>query len=224
MLSKAREKLVRSLHTTKGRRESGLCLVEGEKNVSEAGESIEFTFTVEETDFYKQLVDTVTPQPIAAVARIPQHDEAAITALPTIVVLDGVQDPGNVGSILRLCLAFKASLVLIESADPSSPKVIRSSAGAFFRVPWIDVPRGEAVDFIASLSRPIYRLETPKGSAAGLKEFSREKGAILIAGSEGQGIKLDIAGTPLTIAHESALESLNVAHAVAIALSSRYSS
>mgnify|MGYP000865980175 FL=1 len=223
MLSLAQEKLIRSLATKKGRTESGFCLVEGKKNVAEAKGFVEFSFTDKDSRNFNKLVETVTPQPIAAVAKIPQWELNNLVERPCVVVLDGVQDPGNVGTILRLCLGFKASLLLVESADPSSPKVIRSSAGAFFKVPWCEVMRSEAEAAIASLGRPIYRLENKAGADKSLKKFSAEKAAILIAGSEGQGIKLSISGTSLQITHDDTLESLNVAAALAISLYAFYS-
>lgn len=226
MLSAAQEKLIRSLGTKKGRTESGLCLVEGAKNVKEASPFIDFTFSPEETRNFSKLVEVTTPQPIAAVARIPAHTKAEVAKSRYIVVLDGVQDPGNVGAILRLCLGFDASLVLIESADPSSPKVIRSSAGAFFQVPWIEISRPEAKEELLSFEIPVMRLENNGGSKKVKLTYSSlsklPPKLLIIAGSEGQGIQLDIPGTSLEIPHSPKLESLNVSQAIAILLSQLY--
>lgn len=227
MLTAKQEKLIRSLATKKGRTESGFCLVEGEKNMQEAGDLIEFTFTPDDSKDFSSLVETVTPQPSAAVARIPIYTKDNIVQSNRIVVLDGVQDPGNVGTILRLCLGFDASLVLIESADPSSAKVIRSSAGAFFKVPWLEIDRPGAEEELYSYGREVYRLEgnkTEDDIVMNQKNIvSLPKKLMIIAGSEGQGIKLDIAGNSLHIKHSAKLESLNVANAVAIVLSGLYS-
>lgn len=226
MLTANQEKLIRSLATKKGRTESGLCLVEGKKNVKEAANFIDFTFTPADTRNFSKLVDVTTPQPIAAVARIPSHSLQDIAKRSYIVVLDGVQDPGNVGAILRLCLGFDTSLILIESADPSSPKVIRSSAGAFFHVPWLEISREKANIELAALNLPIIRLEAGRGgkkillNKAGISKLPSK--AIIIAGSEGQGIQLDIPGTSLEISHSTKLESLNVSHALAILLAQLY--
>ncbi len=225
MLSLKQEKLIRSLATKKGRTESGFCLVEGEKNVVEAGDLVEFTFTPDDSKDFASLVETVTPQPTAAVARIPVYTKEDILQCDRIVVLDGVQDPGNVGTILRLCLGFEAGLILIESADPSSSKVIRSSAGAFFKTPWLEIDRPGAEQELLSYNREVYRLEgnTKNGSVVTQENLSTlPKQLMLIAGSEGQGIKLDIPGTSLSITHSSKLESLNVATALAIVLAGLY--
>lgn len=217
MLSKAQEKLIRSLKTKKGRAESRRCLVEGEKLITAAGSLVEFTFSEKETKNFNKLVTTKTPQDVAAVAQLPAFSLADVTELKTIVVLDGVQDPGNVGSALRLCQAFSASLILIESADPTSSKVIRSSAGAIFHVPWIECPRQEAEDLLSRIDRPVYRLEKAVG-AAPVKSVKETDPIILIAGSEGSGIQINTPGTSVQIKHNPSLESLNVGNALAITL------
>ena len=220
MLTKSQEKLIRSLHSKKGRFESGCCLVEGKKIINMAGSAITFTFSRKNTKNFDQLVTTETPQEEAAVAHIPQWTTNDIEKSQTIIILDGVQDPGNVGSILRLCLGFGASLILIECADPSSPKVVRSSVGAFFKTPWIQLKRTDVTHFLTHIDRPTYRLEKKKNAIildhASVKKL--EKDTCIIAGSEGVGITLDIPGTSIQIPHNPLLESLNVAHALAIIL------
>lgn len=220
MLSKDREKLIRSLKAKKGREKNGLCLVEGRKNIKAAGHAVEFVFTRADTEDFDRLVDAETPQDVAAVARIPDWMEDEILSLPTIVVLDGVQDPGNVGAVFRLCLGFDASLLLVDSADPSAPKTIRASAGSFFLVPWMRLPRADAAHRISSFGLPVYRLEKRPGSQ-GPETMRKPRRCILLAGSEGSGITLGIEGRSVAIPHAPALESLNVGHAVAIALYER---
>lgn len=221
MLSKAQEKLIKSLHTKKGRQKHNRCLVEGHKNVREAEQFVDFAFLPEDTENFDELVTTQTPQKVAAVAHVPEYELADIEKHNTIIVLDGVQDPGNVGSILRLCLGFQASLLLVESADVTDSKVIRSSAGAFFQTAWKKMSRSDAQEYIANQSREIYRLELNK-DAKHAEQMSHDTPSIIIAGSEGNGIQLDVPGTSIIIRHEDALESLNVTHAVAIALYTRY--
>ncbi|MBU1032668.1 RNA methyltransferase, partial [Patescibacteria group bacterium] len=157
------------------------------------------------------------PQSQAAVARIPEFTEADVQARKITIVLDGVQDPGNVGAILRLCLGFDASLILVESADVTNPKVIRSSAGAMFKVPWMQVARDDVSSFVKKLDRPVFRLEKT-ASAEKLGAANIRTPLILIAGSEGQGITLETKGRSIFVEHSSELESLNVGNALAIAL------
>ncbi len=221
MLSNNQVKLIKSLHTKKGREKTGLCLVEGEKVIQLAGDAIDFTFTANDTEDFSELVTTETPQTIAAVAKIPQWELSDIITGHTIVVLDGVQDPGNVGAILRLCLGFNATLLLIESADATNPKVIRSSVGAMFQVPWLTLPRTEAVPTIQKLNLPIFRLEKTT-VAESVEIVKMNESCLLIAGSEGSGIQLDIPGRSVMIDHSELLESLNVTHALAITLYERF--
>lgn len=217
MLTKEQEKLIRSLATKKGRELSGLCLVEGKKTIETAGRAVVYTFGPKDTSQFARLVTTETPQTEAAVARIPQWTTRDISDRDVIIVLDGVQDPGNVGSILRLCLGYDASLVLVESADVTSTKVIRSSVGTFFQVPWMRLARTSAVKTLVAFNRPVYRLEkVPKAKKFDSQTIQRP--CILIAGSEGTGIKLSITGESVAIPHAKKLESLNVGHALAIAL------
>ncbi len=225
MLTKKQEKLIRSLSTVKGRQESGLCLVEGRKNIEMAGRHILYTFTDKDTKNFKSLVTTKTPQNIAGVAKIPEWRIEDIVKFSLVVLLDGVQDPGNVGTIFRLCLGFDASVVLVESADPASPKVIRSSAGTMFHVPYIKINRRRAEEFLQDLNRRIYRLERTEGSLIcnfdTMKAISKDK-IVLIAGSEGSGIMLDVKGESISILHSPKLESLNVSVALGIFMNFYY--
>lgn len=219
MLTATQEKLLTRLTTKKGRKELGRFIIEGEKFVRDAGSLVEWIFTPADTSRFAEFVSTETPQAFAAVAKIPNWTIEEIQSRNTIVVLDGVQDPGNVGTILRACLGFGASVILIESAEVTSPKVVRASASAILRVPWITVSREDALDLIASCNRAVYRLELAEGAI----DIARigTCPAIVIAGNEGAGITLPIEGTSVKIVIDSALESLNVGVAVSIALYER---
>lgn len=219
VLDKAQERILRELQTKKGREERGMFIIEGEKFVKDAGSLVEFTFGPGDTNQFREYVSTETPQTVAAVARIPDCTLGDLKKYPTIVVLDGVQDPGNVGTILRACLGFRASLVLIESADPTNPKTVRSSASAVLRVPWMTVARQDAEEFIHTLARPVYRLELTRHTI--LPKDIPSGDVVLIAGNEGKGIRLDVDGTSVKIPHDKALESLNVGMAVGMVLYER---
>ncbi len=219
MLTAAQEKLLTQLTTKKGRKESGRFIIEGEKFVRDAGDLVEFVFTTEDTPRFAEFVSTETPQSIAAVARMPKNTIDDIEACDTIVVLDGVQDPGNVGTILRAALGFGASVLLVESAEVTSPKVVRASASAVLRTPWMSVARDDAAAAIAELRRPVYRLELRDG--AGLPSDIAKGPCIIIAGSEGKGVTLPVPGTSIMIPHLRALESLNVSVATSIVLYER---
>lgn len=220
MLSKAQEKLIKSTHTKHGREKSGLVLIEGEKVLKEVGKFIELVFDETDSKNFDELVTTVTPQMKAGLARLPKWSLDDCMKKKTVVVLDNVQDPGNIGTILRCALGFDASLVLVECVDAGNPKVIRSSAGSLFNVPWFDMKRAEAEEWLRKSSRQIYRLEIA-ANAIDIKQIPNVP-IIVIAGSEGVGIKLGTKAPSVKISHSKKLESLNVAVAVALLLHTRF--
>jgi TrmH family RNA methyltransferase len=127
------------------------------------------------------------------------------------VALDGVQDPGNVGTIVRLAAAFDAAGVILLSgcADPYGPKAIRASAGAILNVPIVSM----SVEELLAAGRPIFVADA-KGSTTELPT------GVLVLGSEGQGLSpaLRKAGRAISIQTSGRVESLNVAAAAAILL------
>jgi len=219
MLTLSQEKLIRSLHTRKGREQEGLCLVEGEKLVREYQKHLLFTFTPKDSKNFSDLVTTETPQSIAGVAKIPVWKLGDLQKASTILVLDHLQDPGNLGAIFRLALGFDASLVLVECTDPGNPKVVRGSAGAIFHVPWVILPRPKLEAFLKE-QPSVYRLER-QTKAVTLEQVAKCPSACILVGSEGQGIQTTFKAPSVAIPHSSKLESLNVSTAVAILLYTR---
>jgi len=110
---------------------------------------------------------------------------------------------------------------LIESADPTNAKVIRSSVGTIFTVPWIEMKRAAAAAFLSKADREIFRVENREGAILHTEQTT--KPAILIVGSEGSGIQLTTEAPSLKVDHDAELESLNVAQAVTVVLASRRS-
>lgn len=134
-----------------------------------------------------------------------------------LVALDGVQDPGNVGTIVRLAAAFDAAGVVLlpGCADALGPKAIRASAGAVLSVP---VVSAKAEELIAA-RMPLYAaMQSAKPAAVPASN------AIIVFGSEGSGVSADIAQSakPLAVRMSPRIESLNVAMAAAILLSRSY--
>jgi TrmH family RNA methyltransferase len=165
------------------------------------------------------LAETRSPQNVIALFERPCSSFADMLKRrdSVIVALDGVQDPGNVGTIVRLAAAFDcAGVALLPGcADPFAPKVIRSSVGAVLNVPIANVTHEELVAsklplFAASLNG---RTSQPPACAA-----------ILVFGSEGTGVSEGIArvATPIPIPMSPRVESLNVATSAAILLSRSY--
>lgn len=221
MLTRQQEKDIKALHRSKGRKQSGLCLVEGPKVIEAIKDHVVFTFGPDDTDRFNDLMTTKTPQSVAAVVTSPSFTQEEVLASNTVLILDGVQDPGNVGAIFRLAQGFDATMLLIESADPTSPKVIRSAVGSIFEVPWVNIDRKQAGGLIASLDHQVFRLEKRENSES-IETVKDPDKLALIIGSEGQGVQLTVEAPSVAIDHNEALESLNVGHATAIALYSRY--
>ena len=162
---------------------------------------------------FKSITDTKTSQGVIGLFQRPRWnaDQIFSRADAMVVALDGVQDPGNVGTIVRLAAAFDAAgIVLLPGcADPFGPKAIRASAGAILSVPIVSMTAGELLAtkksiFVADADGSTY--DVPAG--------------ILVLGSEGQGVSPALQGRAKAVAIETSgrVESLNVAAAAAIFL------
>ena len=159
-----------------------------------------------------------TPQGALFLCRLPE--KTAFAPKPGMLLLDGIQDPGNIGTILRTADALEIPVVLLEGcADPYSHKVVRASMGAVFRTPvvqstWKEVYeacRGERIPLaVTALSDRAEDIRT-----AELKNMA------VVIGSEGQGVRreiLDAADRELIIPMNPKCESLNAAVAATIVM------
>jgi TrmH family RNA methyltransferase len=179
---------------------------------------------VEVTELSRAVFDSVAetrqPQGVLGIFARPHFDAHAILARrDTIAIaLDGVQDPGNVGTIVRLAAAFDAAGVLLlpGCADPYGPKAIRSSAGAVLHVPVSAISPQELLDSGVPL------VATAMHGAA---NDPPARNAVLIFGNEGAGVSQELlhASTLLSIPMSPRIESLNVASSAAILLGRSYS-
>ena len=211
-----RIKLINKLKLRKYRDEMGLFIVEGDKLIEEIPKNlIEFVLNVDDIGEreFKKLSELTTPQSAIAICHKPNvnlesaNDDAKLT-----IALDRIQDPNNVGAILRTAAAagVKNIIILEGTADPFSPKAIRASMGAIFHLDLITMSEEELINanfklIAAHIEGINYReLELPKKSA-------------LILGNEGQGVskKLLEVSTKVNIPIKN-VESLNVNAAAAI--------
>ena len=136
-----------------------------------------------------------------------------------VIVLDGVQDPGNAGTIARAAEAFGGAGLLFAkgSVHPFHPKTLRASAGSLFRLPLATGVSGEQVITLAKrFGRALYATVTGAATAADDADLSR---CVLVIGSEGQGVSelLKTRAERVTIP-TSGVESLNAAVSAAILL------
>lgn len=135
-----------------------------------------------------------------------------------IILCDDIQDPGNVGTMIRSAYAFGFDSFIVSnlSADLYNDKTIRSTQGAIFHM---NVCRGNLIDFITLLKRKDYKIyATSLKDAKGLSEFNNEEKIVLIFGNEGRGVRqelLEMADDRIFI-EMNRFESLNVAMAATI--------
>lgn len=184
------------------------------------GRSIELA-QVSERDFLSAS-DTETPQGILAVAEIPERSLSSVTLAERsrVLVLDAIQDPGNVGTILRTAAAFDvaATVAMPGTVDLWNAKVVRSAMGALFRHHALQASWNELDTFLAGNGVVFWGAD-----AAG--ERIGDRGAppklAIVVGNEGSGLTGDarsrVAHT-VSISTTSTVESLNVAVAAGILL------
>ena len=159
-----------------------------------------------------------TPQGALFLCRLPEKTE--FVPKPGMLLLDGIQDPGNIGTILRTADALEIPVVLLEGcADPYSHKVVRSSMGAVFRTPVMQTTWQEAKDVCRAAGIPI-AVTALSDRAEDIRKADIGTMAVVI-GSEGRGVRqeiLDGADRELIIPMNARCESLNAAIAAAITM------
>jgi TrmH family RNA methyltransferase len=170
-------------------------------------------------EVFDSLSETRHSQGVLGLFERPQVDAASILARrdAVAVALDGVQDPGNVGTIVRLAAAFDAGGVLLlpGCADPFGPKAIRSSVGAILNVPVAFVTARALID----AGVPLFAAD-----ASGTVLDPPASNAVLVFGNEGAGVSAELLAhaTPIAIPMSPRVESLNVASSAAILLYRSY--
>jgi TrmH family RNA methyltransferase len=236
-------KWYKSLAGKKERLEAGAFLVEGERDVRQiAGNNPDAILEVLSTDeapsfcgIYpyrhitgeqlRSITSTTTPQGIIAVVSIPT--EIYSNVLPgnpgsRILLLEGVQDPGNVGSLIRTAVAFGFSGVIMSEkcADPLSPKVVQSTAGTILSL-WIR-RTGDYLSLVQSLKTKGYSIVAADLNGEENPSFLQNTDKLLLAlGNEASGLTddlLKLADFRLRISIEDKAESLNVAACGAICM------
>lgn len=159
-----------------------------------------------------------TPQGALFLCRLPEKKE--FTPKPGMLLLDGIQDPGNLGTILRTADALEIPVALLEGcADPYSHKVVRSGMGAVFRTPVIQTTWQTAEAALKQAQIPV-AVTALSHRAEDLRRADLNAMAVVI-GSEGQGVRKEIlesADAELIIPMNPRCESLNAAIAAAIVM------
>lgn len=176
---------------------------------------------------FDAVAETVTPQGILAIVRMPEYSlEDMIEQAGTLVLLEDLRDPGNLGTILRTAEAAGVAGVILsrESVDVYNPKVIRSTMGAVYRVPFLYVD-----DFKETLRHLKERqVRLMAAHLKGTKTFDRAdySGKIgILIGNEANGLTeeaAELAGEKVLIPMAGNVESLNAAVAAALLMYEAY--
>lgn len=183
-----------------------------------ADDSVELTAV--STRGIERIASTNSPQPVIAEARMTTANWDDLAAAGSVFVVVDLNDPGNLGTLMRSAVAagFDAIVALGDTADAFSPKVVRASAGALFRVP-IVVERNVATGLEHLANLGITRFGTRMADAVACDEADLTGPLALVLGSEAHGLDpshehgID---TWLSIPMPGQTESLNVAMAGAI--------
>lgn len=223
VISKNKIKLIHSLETKKGREKAGLFVAEGPKVVNDllhAGFTAENIF--EDIEDIKKISFLQHPQSMLGVFKLPRNEhytEFSITQL--VLALDGVQDPGNFGTIIRVAdwFGIKDIFCSLDTADCWNPKVVQATMGSIARVQLHYVDLNKMVESLPA-DYPIYATLLD-GENIYKQELSHH--GMIVMGNEGKGIspilrtkinrKLYI---PNYSSNEDTAESLNVAIATSI--------
>lgn len=248
MLSKNKIKLIISLSHKKNRISERLFIIEGKKALLDglkskykcelivasklfAETNQEFLateipqnipLTIESEKVFAKITDTVTPQGILAVFRIPKYSALSFNQEKIIVALEGISDPGNLGTIIRTCDWFGIKKILIsdDSVDIYNPKTIRSTMGSIFHV---DIDESKNFySIISDLKKNGHQILTAHMSGKNIFQTNPPHKIVLCFCNEANGPSEKLRTLTNSFIHIPAkgnAESLNVASAAAIIIS-----
>jgi TrmH family RNA methyltransferase len=199
--------------------------LDGAQRGAELRERISMS-TVETTQVteleFRSAAETESPQGVLAIAEIPSHSLEQLSGRETlrIIVLDGVQDPGNVGTIVRTAAALgtDALMTLPGTVDPWNAKVVRSAMGALFHHPLI---HSTVDDLSAFMSREGGEIWGADAHGEPVESITAPKRLALVVGNEGAGLSSSMRERVtrlVSLPISSGVESLNVAVAAGILL------
>jgi TrmH family RNA methyltransferase len=229
--SKSKLKQYQQLNSKKFRQKYGLFLVEGLKSVNELaasdwpletilctpafleryGEKIEFEFDLISSEEFALTSHLANPQEVLAIAQIVERDTPVSDWQ---IALDGINDPGNLGTIIRIADWYGINTIYCSSntVDFYNSKVIQSTMGSFLRV---NVIHGDLAELLAG--KDVYATLL---DGENIRTLAKPAGGVLLIGNEANGIEKEtlnnVKYTPITIPGNGNTESLNAAMATAI--------
>jgi TrmH family RNA methyltransferase len=232
MVTKSELKYIQSLSDKKVRLETGCFIAEGVKLVGEmiaAGYPLKAVYALDswESPDASMEVNRVeafelekmsllqTPNQVLAVALMPQQKKEIDIAGPLTIVLDGIQDPGNLGTIIRTADWFGITQIVAseDTVDVYNPKVIGATMGSFMRV---QVSYKNLAAWLPTIKLPVYGALLEGENVFTIKTSQQ---GLLVIGSEGKGIReniIDFVTHPVTSPKSGGAESLNAGIAAGI--------
>jgi TrmH family RNA methyltransferase len=173
---------------------------------------------------FKSIVPSETPQGVAALLRLPESSSVQMlerSSAGPLVVAAGLQDPGNLGTILRSAEAFGAAGIFLAegTVSPYNSKVLRGSAGSIFRLPFLQISSAELIPFLRA--RGVRLLATSSHQGTPLPKASWTLPLAIFIGNEGAGLPRELTrqmDETLAIPQASQVESLNAGVAASIVL------
>ena len=240
-------KTVRRLHTARGRRDARCVLLEGTHLLQEAlAQGLvpnRLLFTATWADRQRTLLERVpsTARQVVSDAVLTamattMHPDGVIALAPApqvpwprqphfVLALDGLQDPGNLGTLLRTALATAVGgVVLVGGADPLQPKVLRASAGAALRLPIRQEPSLQEV-LAEAQQCGLRRVATCVRGGVACTDLDWTRPSLLLLGNEAAGLDPTVCAqcdVSVSIPHSTSVESLNVAIAGALLMFERW--
>lgn len=243
MITSAKNERIKQARAVREGRVSDRIFIEGEKLTTEAltaGVKVKTVFGLEAlrdgwieqlpeecwvdvtVEVMKSLADTVSPQGVVVIAERPKGATDFLSRVPqgVALMLDRLQDPGNVGTLIRTAEGAGVSGVVATAgtADPFSPKALRSSMGSAFRMPFHH--GGEGLSVVQQAREKGWAVVAADGAGAvSFREWDWRQPTLLILGNEGGGVQqalLEGCDQRLAIPMQGEVESLNVASAGAV--------
>lgn len=174
-------------------------------------------------EVFSSVVSTEAPQGVAALVRLKEHslEDAMAGSDPLVVIASGIQDPGNLGTMLRSAEAFGATgLLSVEgTVSPYNAKVVRAAAGSLFRLPVVRTKLQTALAALRQRGIRILGTSSHKGTPA--HQANLQGAVALLIGNEGSGIGRHVVSEVdelIGIPHSPKVESLNAAIAASVLL------
>lgn len=189
---------------------------------------LESGYEIVQDSVFKAVSDTVTPQGILCVAKWPEYEQKTLldTEKPLFLLLEDIQDPGNLGTIFRTAEGAGVTAVFMSrgTADIYNPKTIRSTMGSIYRVPFLYVD--DLAEIVHNLKkREIQVYAAHLQDSVDYDKHSYKEGTAFLIGNEGSGLSDSVCQSAtgyIKIPMQGQLESLNAAIAASLLVYEAY--